>query len=128
EAPSEIRVDHLRIEQHQGAQGAESCPDPEAAIDGEVIPAAHAGRDEFLNGGIDRGVFAANAGAGEKSKEREACDIPGERCGRSRSEVHGERNKKELLTAQAIGQPAEKNCADYCSREIGAARKSNVGV
>ena len=67
-----IRIDHGRVEQHQRAERAHRRADPEAAVDGEIGPAAHARRDQLLDGRIDRGVFAADAGAGDKAKEREA--------------------------------------------------------
>ena len=43
------------------AERAERRADPEAAVDDEVGPAAHARRDQFLDGRVDRGVFAADA-------------------------------------------------------------------
>ena len=46
--------------------------DPEAAVDDEIGPAAHPRRDQLLDGGIDRGIFAADAGAGDEAKQREA--------------------------------------------------------
>jgi hypothetical protein len=41
--PAVFRIDHRRIEQHDGAERAERRADPEAAVDDEIAPAAHAG-------------------------------------------------------------------------------------
>ena len=94
----------------------------------EVGPAAHARRDQFLDGGIDRGIFAADAGAGEKAKQREAPEIPRQRGRRGRDEVDRERDEEQLLAAEPVGQPAEEQRAEHRAGEIGAADKPDLGV
>src|SRR4029079_8525963 len=128
ESPAEIRIDHLRIEQDQRAERSDGRSDPEAAVDHEVVPSAHACRNELLNGGVDSGIFPAYPRAGQESKEREARDVPGKCRGRGRRQIDGKRQKEELLAAESIGQPAEKNCTEHSSGKIGAARKPDVGI
>src|SRR6185369_5039170 len=82
----------------------------------------------LLNGGIDSGIFPAYPRAGQESKEREARDVPGKCRGRGRRQIDGKRQKEELLAAESIGQPAEKNCTEHSSGKIGAARKPDVGI
>ena len=72
EPPADFRIDHGGIEQHQRAERAHGGADPEAAVDDEIAPAAHARRDQLLDGGIDGGIFAADAGAGDEAEQREA--------------------------------------------------------
>ena len=68
--PSVFRVDHVWIEEDDRAAGAHRGADPEAAVDEEIGPAPHPGRDQFLDRRIDRGVFAADAGAGQEAEQR----------------------------------------------------------
>ena len=83
QAPSQIRRQQVGIEHHQRSRRAERGADPEAAVDDEIGPAAVARRHQLLNGRIDGGVLAADAGAGEEAKQREARQIPRQRGRRS---------------------------------------------
>src|SRR5690606_21752394 len=76
ESPAELRIDYRRIEEHDRGRRAERRADPEAPVDDEVGPAAHPRRDQFLDRGIDRGIFTADAGAREETEQREAREIP----------------------------------------------------
>src|SRR5260370_49855 len=76
EPPAEIGADQLRIEQHDRDARTDRGADPEAAVDDKISPAAITRRRQFLDRRIDRGVFAADAGTGEESKQRIARDIP----------------------------------------------------
>ena len=100
-------LDHRRIEQHDRAGRAERRADPEAAVDHEVGPAAIARRHQFLNGRIDRGVFAADAGAGQEAEHREARHAPGQRGRRGRDQIDRERDEEQPLAAEPVGEPAE---------------------
>ncbi len=57
-----------RVEQHERAAAPMRRAHPERAVDGEIRPAAHARRDEFRDGRIDRGILAADARAGAGSE------------------------------------------------------------
>src|SRR5262249_11504743 len=65
--PANLRIEQRRIQQYGGRRGAERRANPEAAVDGQVGPAAIARRYEFLDRRIDRGVFAHDAGPGQES-------------------------------------------------------------
>jgi hypothetical protein len=98
-APPQIARYKPRIEQHDRARRTERSADPERAVDREVGKTAHARRREFLNRRIDRRIFTADAGAGEKPKEGEAREIPREAgCSRCR-QVKGERDEEQLAPA-----------------------------
>ena len=126
--PAVFRIDHRRIEQHDGAERAQRRADPEAAVDDEIGPAAHAGGYELLDGRVDRGVFAADAGAGEKAKQREAPEIPGQRGGRGGAEIDRKRDEEELLAPEPVGQPAEEQRAEHGAGQIGAGGETDVGI
>ena len=116
------------VEQHDGAGRTERGTDPEAAVDDEVGPAAHARRDQLLDGGVDGRVLAADAGAGEEAEQREAPQVPGERRRRRRDQVDGERDEEQLLAAEPVGQPAEEDGAQHRAGQIGAAGEADVGA
>src|SRR5579864_5220792 len=74
--PPVIDSEPVRIEQDDRARRAKCGPDPEAAVDDEVGPTTIARRHQFLNGGIDGGVFAADAGSGQEPKQRITRNAP----------------------------------------------------
>ena len=110
------------------AERAERRADPERAVDHEVGPAAHARRDQLLDGGIDRRVFAADARAGDEAEEQEAPQIPRERGRGGRQQVDGERDEEQLLAPEPVGEPAEEDRAQHRAGEIRAARKPDIGI
>src|SRR5262249_11323678 len=127
-SPAKVGVDHAWVEQHQRAERADRSADPEAPVDNEISPAAHSRGNEFLNRGIDCGIFAADPSTRREVEKRETCDVQG--CGRCCGcrQVDSESHKEQSLPTEPICQPAEKNCAQHRSGEIGAARKSDVEV
>ena len=84
--------------------------------------------NELLDRGINGRVFAADAGAGEETKQGEAPEAPRAGGRRGREQVDGKRNKKKLLPPEAIGQPAEEDRAQHGARKIGARREPNLAV
>ena len=128
EPPAVFRIDQRRIEHHQRAERAHGRADPEAAVDDEIGPAAHTRRDQLLDGGIDRGIFAADAGAGDEAKQREAEDIPGGGGGRGGGEIDRQRDEEQRLAAEPVGEPAEEERAEHRAGQIGAAGEPDVGV
>jgi hypothetical protein len=126
--PAQIRRQQIGIEQHDRAGGAERSADPEAAVDDEIGPAAIARRHQLLDGGIDGSVFAADAGAGEEAKQREAPEIPRQRGCRCGDEIERERDEEQALAPEPIGEPAEEDRTQHRAGEIGAARDPDVGV
>ncbi len=128
QSPAKFGIDHRRIEQHQRAERTNRCADPEAAIDDEVAPATHARRDQLLDGGVDRGIFTADAGAGDKPKECKTDNVPGPGGRRRRDQIDRQRNEKQFLAAEPVGEPAKADGAQHGAGEIGAAREPNIGV
>ena len=127
-APSPLRRDERRIEQHDRDHGAERRADPETAVDREIKLTAVARRDQLLNGRIDGGIFAADAAAGEEAKQEEGEAVPGEPGQRRRDEVDDDGDEEELFASEPIGQPAEKQRADNRAEKVGAAGQSNLGI
>ncbi len=128
ETPAEFLVHHRGIEQNDRSQGADRSADPEAAVDDEIGPPAIARGHELLDGGIDRGVFAADAHAGQEAEEQEAPQVPGQSGGGGCGEIDQDGDGEELLAAKPVGEPAEEQRAQDSAREIGAARQPDVGV
>ena len=126
--PAEIGTDQRGIEQHDGADGADRRADPEAAVDHQIGPAAIARRHQFLDRRIDRGVFAADAGAGEKPEQRVARDTPRQRGGRGRGEINRKRDEEQFLAPDPVGQPAEAERAEHGAGEIGAVGKADIEI
>ena len=128
EPPAEIGSGDCRIEQHDRGCCAERGADPEAAVDDEIGPAAIARRHQLLDGGVDRGVFAADARTGEKTKQRVARDIPRQRGGGGRREIDRERDEEQFLAADAIGEPAEADRAEHGAGKIERVGEADVEI
>ena len=126
--PAQLGVDHRRIEQHDRADRADGGADPEAAVDHEIGPAAHARRDQLLDGGVDGGIFATDAGAGEEAEQHEAPQVPRHRGGGGGEQIDRQRDEEQLLAAEPVGQPAEEQRAQHCARQIGAAGEPDIGI
>ena len=128
DAPAGIGAEIGRIEQHHRAGGAHGGADPEAAVDDEIGPAAHARRDKLLDGRVDGRVFAADAGAGQHAEEAEAPDVPGESRGGGADQIDEQGDEEELLAAEPVGQPAEEKRAADGADQIGGAGEAEVDV
>ena len=128
QAPAQIRRQQVGIEQHERACRAQRGANPKAAVDDEIAPAAIACRHQLLDAGIDRGVFAADAGAGEEAKQGEARQIPRQRGRGGGDEVDAERDEEQPLASEPVREPAEEERAEHRAGEIGAASKPNIGV
>ena len=127
-APAVLRIDHGGIEQHDGAERAERSADPERAVDDEIGPAAHARRDQFLDGRVDRRVFAADPRPGDEAENQEAPEIPRERGRGGGQQIDGQRDEEQFLAPEPVGEPAEEQRAQHRAGEIGAAREPHIGV
>src|SRR5271169_5156773 len=126
--PAVFRIDHRWIEQHDGAQRAYRRADPEAAVDDEIRPSPNSGGNEFLDGRVDRGIFAADAGTGYKAEKREAREVPRKSGGRGREKIYRECDEEQLPASKPIGQPAEEHRAEYCAAKIGAGGDADIGI
>ena len=126
DAPAIGRVDPFGAQERDREEGAERGADPERAVDDEVGPAAHPGRDQLLDGRVDRGVLAANAGSREEAEQAEAPDIPRQARGRGGDEVEEQRDEEQLLAPDPVGQPAEADGADDRTDEVGTRRQADI--
>jgi hypothetical protein len=115
-----------RVQEHDRDRGAERRADPETAVDGEIGAAAIARRDQLLDRRVDRRIFTADAGAGEEAEDDEAREIPRRRRRGGGHEIDGERDEKQLLAAEPVGQPAEEQRTEHGARQIGAARDAHL--
>jgi hypothetical protein len=81
-----------------------------------------------LDGGVDRGVFSADAGPGEEAEQRVGLNVPGQ-CGRGGGEqIKCERDEEQLAASDTVGEPAEAERADHGAGEIGAVGEANVEI
>ena len=128
EPPAEIGTDECGIEQHDRGDRAHRSADPEAAVDHQIGPAAVARRHQLLDRRIDRGIFAADAGAGEKPEQRVACEIPRQRGGRGGCEIERQRDEEQFLAPDPVGEPAEAERAEHGAGEIGAVGDADVEI
>ena len=119
DAPALMRPEHARIEQHEAQQRTDRGADPEAAVDREVDPAAHARRDQLVDRRIDRRVLAADADAGDqadtprshaKSVENAVATVA--------RHVDREGREEQALAAEAVGEPSEDERADHRAADI----------
>ena len=116
------------IEQHDGGDRAHRRAEPETAVDDEVGPAAIARRHQFLDRRIDRGVFAADAGAGEETKECVARHAPRQRGCRGRREIDRKRDEEQFLAPDPVGEPAKAERAEHGAGEIGAVGNADIEI
>jgi hypothetical protein len=76
ETPADIGRKDVRVEEDERGAGACHRAHPEAAVDHDVDAAAVARRHELVDGGIDRGIFAADAEPGDRAEEGKAPEAP----------------------------------------------------
>ena len=93
-------------------------------------PAANPGGDQFLDGGVDRGVFPHDARARHKSEQRKTPETPPrpQRRRRSRHEIDRQRDEKQLLAAEPVCQPTEEQRAGHRTGKIRSCREAYIGV
>src|SRR5580765_857811 len=75
EAPAILGVYPGRIQKEDAHGGSQRGTDPEGAVDAEIDRAAHARGDELVDRRVDRGVFAADAEAGQEAAEGEGDEV-----------------------------------------------------
>jgi hypothetical protein len=113
--------------QNHGCGGTDRRAHPVRAVDHQIHATANARRDQFIDGGIDRRVFTANARASERPKESVAGEVPGENRSRSRREIYGDIDEEQSLSSQPVCAVAEKKCA-ACAGEIEGSARPDLGV
>src|SRR6202042_577377 len=110
------------------ADSADRRTNPEAAVNDEVGPSAIPRGHQFLNRRIDRGVFATDTCAREKSKQRVARNAPGQRGRRRRGEVDRQRDEEQFLAPDPVGEPAETEGAENGARQIRTVGKPDIEI
>ena len=85
-------------------------------------------RDQFLQRRIDRGVLAADARARQEAEQGEDREILRQRAGGGGGDIDAERDEEQPLAPEAIGEPAEEECAEHRAGEIRACRRADLGV
>ena len=124
--PAERGVDDVRIKQDGRATRRHGGANPKTSVDQKISPAAKACGNELLDGRVDGGVFAANAGTGEESKKDVAPRVPRQPRGSGGGEIDRKRNREEFFAAQPIREPPEAKCAKNGTAEIKAAGQPHL--
>ncbi len=128
QAPADFGIEQRGVQQHRGRRCAERGADPEGAVNGKIGPAAIARRDEFLDSRVDRGVFAADAGPGQKTEQHVARGAPRKRGGGGCEQIDRERGEEQFCSAEPVSQPAKANRTEHRASEIAAVGESNVDI
>ena len=110
--PAPCRREDARIEDDDRTNGTNRRADPEAAVDRQIDASTQPGRHEFLNGGIDRRIFAADAGTGEEAQHRKRDEARRETRRNRRARIQPERDEEQPAASVTIGQRAENDRAD----------------
>ena len=63
-----------------------------------------------------------------KRNSAKLAEIPRKGGRRGRKKVHRERDEKQLLASEPIGQPAEEQRADHGAGKIGAGGETDIGI
>jgi hypothetical protein len=127
EAPPYVGCEQGGVEQEHRGDRADRGADPVAAVDREIDAPAVAGRDQLVDGGVDRGVLAADAGAGQEAAEEE---VPGLRCeggGHGGEQVEAQRHQEQPLAPVTVGQLTEQQCAEACSGDVDRRGRTDLG-
>ena len=119
--PAQAEVDGL--EEDERAQRAEDRTGPVGAVDRDVDPAPEAGRDQFVDGRVDGGVFPADAHAGDEPGDVEEDDparavAQGERGQPAADQVHAQGDHEEVASAELVRQPPEEQRADHLAGQV----------
>src|SRR5438128_7266135 len=77
-APSQPDWQPPRIKQHKSRPGTKRCPEPVGTVDQQIDATAYTRRNQFVDGGIDCCVFAADARPCERAEKSVARKTPGE--------------------------------------------------
>ena len=85
--------------------------DPVRAVDDKVNPAPGAGRDQLVDGRVDRRVLTADPGPGEEPSGEEEPRAERRPGGRRGHQVQAKRPQEQLLPAEPVGELAEEQRA-----------------
>ncbi len=128
EPPAKPHGQVVRVEHVEREDRARCRADPERGINGEIDLAAQACGNQFVDGGIDGGVFAADARAGECTEDRVAPESPRHSRERGGGEVNAERDEEKAFAPETVGEVAEEERADDSARKIRGSRGADLLV
>src|SRR5207302_10523346 len=109
--PAETDRDNTGIEQSDDGGRADGCADPKAGIDDQVNASADAGGNQLVNGGVDGGIFAADACAGKRAKQSIRREVPGEGSKRRGGEIEQKSNGEQAFASEPVSGVAEEERA-----------------
>src|SRR6185312_4096655 len=116
------------IEQRDHGSRANGGADPETGIDDEVNTSADPGGNKFVDGGIDRGIFTADARAGKRAKQRVRSKVPGKSRESGGAEIEQQRDGEKALAAKAVSKIAEEERTGDCADEIKSCTAADLCV
>lgn len=93
----------------------------------EAVVRHTAGRDQLIDGGVDRRVLPADAETGEEPAQEEVPGHGGERGGHRGHQVDRQREHEELLAAAAVRQLTEQQGAEAGTGDVECAGRPDVG-
>ena len=117
----------LGLSRDQRSGCAEHRAGPVGSVDGDVGTATVARWDQLVDGGVDRRVLTADAGAGDEAEDhhepesrREAADAAGH-------QVSDQCRQEDLLAADLVSEPGEDQGADDLAQKVDRGQESNLG-
>ena len=128
EALGDVLIDDVVVEENDSDASPKRGSEPVGGVDDEVDASPEARWDEFVDGGVDGGVLAADTETGDEAELGVAEEVPGEGGGDGRERVNEQGDGKELLAAQAVGGPAKAKGSDDGSAEIEGGGLADLGV
>ena len=126
DTPAHVLRQEAGVEQENRRRRAERGADPVGAVDDQVDATANARGDQLVDRGVDRGILAADPGAGE---EPSGVEVPGAEGARGRGggeDVDGERDQEQLLASEAVGQLAEDERPDAGAGDVDRRRRPDL--
>ena len=128
QAPAEVGREEAGVEQEDRGDGTARGTEPVGAVDDEVHAAAHASRDQLVDGRVDRRVLAADAGAGDEAAGVEVEGALRERRRDRRYEVHDEREQEQPLTPESVRELPEEQRAQAGARHVDRSRGEHLAL
>ena len=124
--PADVDRKAFGVEQERAGEGAEGGTRPVGAVDGQIDAATVLAGDQFVDGGVDRGVLATDAHARDEPTDQEDLHVRCEARRRGAGKVQRQREGEHLLAAEGVGQPAEDQCPHHLTQEVDGARETHL--
>ena len=110
---------HYEHEHHRCQQRSR----PIGPVDCDVHPSPVARRDQFVDGGVDRGVLAADPHPRDESGHIQPADPTlSVTCGHCRQaspdQIDPQRDHEEVLTTPSVREPSEEECSGHLAEQV----------